>query len=135
MSPLSAGITGALLTTWVTFAPCFLWIFLGAPYIEYLRRTRSRSHALGGITAAVVGVVLTLAVWFGLHVVFGQVDERLFGPLRLYVPKWSTIDWPSLAIAAAAAVMLLRWKWSVPTVLGICTAAGAVTFWLLHSGI
>ena len=134
MSPLSAGIVGALLTTWVTFAPCFLWIFLGAPYIEYLRRNRSLSHALSGITAAVVGVVLNLAVWFGLHVVFGQVDERFYGPLRLYVPKWSTIDLPSLAIAAAAALMLLRWKWGVPTVLGICTVAGAVTFWLLQSG-
>lgn len=134
LTPLAAGVCGALLTTWVTFAPCFLWIFLGAPYIEYLRSNRSLSHALGGITAAVVGVILNLAVWFALHVVFGRVDQTHVGPLRLFVPEWSTIDWPALAIAAAAAWMLLKQKWSVPVVLGVCTAAGALVYYGFISG-
>lgn len=130
LSPMSAGICGALLTTWVTFAPCFLWIFLGAPYIEYLRNNRSLSHALSGITAAVVGVILNLAIWFGLHVVFGRVEQTHVGPLRLFVPDWPTIDWAALAIAVAAGVMLLRWKRGVPLTLAVCTALGAIVYWL-----
>src|SRR3712207_9291136 len=73
LNPLLAGTLGGLLATWVTFAPCFLWIFLGAPYIEILRGNRALSAALSAITAAVVGVILNLAIWFGIHTIFREV--------------------------------------------------------------
>jgi chromate transporter len=129
MSPLAAGVCGSLITTWVTFAPCFLWIFLGAPYIEYLRKNQSLSHALSGITAAVVGVILNLSIWFGLHVVFAKVDERHLGPVRLYVPQGSTLNVAAASIALLAAYLLLYRKWSVFAVLGLCTALGAGWYW------
>lgn len=108
---LVAGVLGSVVTTWVTFAPCFLWIFLGAPYIEWLRGRRALSNALSAITAAVVGVILNLAVWFALHTLFGQVDEVRTGPLRLLVPDWGTVDSGALLIAVAAfvAMFVLRW--------------------------
>jgi chromate transporter len=96
-----AGVLGSVLTAWMTFAPCFLWIFLGAPYIEYLRGNKALSSALSGITAAVVGVILNLAVWFGLHVLFGVVNERQAGPLRLYAPEWATLDVAALVLAGS----------------------------------
>lgn len=127
-SPMVAGLAGAAITTWVTFCPCFLWIFLGAPYIEYLRRNQNLTHALSGITAAVVGVILNLAMWFALHVVFAVVNERHVGPLRLYVPEWSTINVAATLIAVVAAVMLLRLKYGVFTVLAVCASAGALWY-------
>ena len=99
-----------MLTTWVTFAPCFLWIFLGAPYIEALRSNRALHAALSAVTAAVVGVVLNLSVWFTLHTVFGRVDERELGWLRLEHPDWATLQWPSAVIAAAAMLAMLRFR-------------------------
>lgn len=125
-SPLVAGVLGSLVTTWVTFVPCFLWIFLGSPYIEYLRRNEHLSHALSAITAAVVGVVLNLAVWFALHVIFLRVDERHYGPLRFYVPQWSTFELAAFLLASAAGYLLLRRKWSVFSVLGFAALAGTV---------
>ncbi len=110
LPPMSAGIAGSLLTTWVTFAPCFLWIFLGAPYVEALRSNRVLHSALSAITAAVVGVVLNLSVWFTVHTVFARVDARRYGPLHLDVPRWDTIEWFSLALATAALVAMLRFK-------------------------
>jgi chromate transporter len=118
--PLTAGLLGALLTTWVTFVPCFLWIFLGAPYIEYLRGRKSLSTPLSAITAAVVGVVLNLAVWFSLNVLFRVVTEVNLGPLRLYRPELPTLDPASLLIALAAFVALFRYKASM-----LLTLAGA----------
>jgi chromate transporter len=108
LSPLAAGVLGSVITTWVTFAPCFLWIFAGAPYIEWLRGSRRLTAALSTITAAVVGVVLNLAVWFAVHVIFGEVFERQ-GPigLRLLVPVWSTVDPVAVGIAAGSAVAIL----------------------------
>ncbi len=104
LPPLVAATLGALITTWATFVPCFLWIFLGAPYIEKLRGNESLTSALSTVTAAVVGVILNLAVWFGLHVIF---------------PITGNIDWFALVICAAAFVGMLRWKWNiVPVVLG-----------------
>ncbi len=108
LDPMLAGVIGSLLTTWVTFAPCFLWIFLGAPYIEKLRGNRALTTALTGITAAVVGVVLNLAVWFCLHTLFGVVDETHIGPLRLLIPEWASIDWVS-AILAFGAIIAVFW--------------------------
>ncbi len=131
LSPLVAGIYGAILTTWVTFVPCFLWIFLGGPYIEHLRGHKALSTALAGITAAVVGVILNLAAWFAIQTLFGQVDELYWGPLRLYAPHWATIDWASLLIAVAAFVALFRFKTGMLTTLAGAVGLGLLVFWLL----
>lgn len=104
LSPLLAGTLGALITTWVTFVPCFLWILLGAPHIEQLRGNRKLTAALSSVTAAIVGVILNLAVWFGLHALF---------------PAGRTIDWFALILSVIAFIGLLKWKWNVvPVVLG-----------------
>ncbi len=129
-TPLVAGVLGALMTVWVTFVPCFLWIFLGAPYIERLRGSRSLTAALSAITAAVVGVILNLAVWFGLHVAFGVVTEVHWHGLRLLVPDPHTTSWASVAVAAAAFVMLFRLGWGMVSTLAACTAAGAMLYLL-----
>ncbi len=110
MSPMAAGIVGSVLTTWVTFAPCFLWIFVGAPYIEALRSNRALHAALTAVTAAVVGVVLNLSVWFTLHTIFGNLVERRYGLLHLELPQWPTVEWLAVFIAAAALVAMLRFK-------------------------
>ncbi|MEE7477507.1 hypothetical protein MHIMP23_14615 [Methylobacterium hispanicum] len=124
LPPLLAGTLGGLLTTWVTFAPCFLWIFAGAPYVERLRGNRALSGALAAITAAVVGVILNLAVWFALHTLFGALRAVRLGPLRLDLPVWSSLDPYALALALAAMLALFRFKLGVPTVLAACAAAG-----------
>ena len=129
LDPMTAGILGAMLTTWVTFVPCFLWIFLGAPYIEALRGNQALAAALSAITAAVVGVVLNLAVWFALHVVFGEVEEDTLGAVRLFVPVWSTIDWAALAIAVGALVAMLRFKVGMIRTLFVSAALGIVYFY------
>ncbi len=92
ITPWVAGTLAAVLTTWVTYVPCFLWIFLGAPYVERLRESRLLRGALAAIMAAVVGVVLNLAVWFSLHTLFGGVEERRIGALVLQIPDWTTLD-------------------------------------------
>jgi chromate transporter len=126
LDPLVAGLLGAALTTWVTFVPCFLWIFLGAPYIESLRGNRALAGALSAITASVVGVVLNLAVWFALHVGFGVVTPRAWGPLVLLVPEPGSVDVWSLAIAAAALVAMLRLHVGMLPTLAASAAVGAV---------
>src|SRR5436190_3385610 len=104
LSPLLAATGGALITTWTTFVPCFLWVFLGAPYIEKLRGNTRLSSALSTVTAAVVGVILNLAVWFGVHVIF---------------PPGGNVDWFAIAVCAIAFLGMLRWKWNiVPVILG-----------------
>ncbi|MEY2479942.1 MAG: chromate transporter [Verrucomicrobiota bacterium] len=104
LSPLLAATIGALITTWVTFTPCFLWVFLGGPHIEQLRGNKTISTALSAITAAVVGVILNLAVWFTLHVI--------------HLPN-GVIDWFAVLIGIAALVGMIRWRWQiVPVVLG-----------------
>ncbi|HEY5820029.1 MAG TPA: chromate efflux transporter [Mesorhizobium sp.] len=122
--PIVAGCLGALLTLWVTFAPCFLWIFLGGPYVEALRGNRSISAALTAITAAVVGVIANLALWFGLHVLFHEVALIRFGGLRLDVPALSSLDWRAALLAAAAMIALLRLKLGMLPVLIASAAAG-----------
>lgn len=124
LPPLVAGTLGGVLTTWVTFAPCFLWIFLGAPYVEALRGNKALSAALAAITAAVVGVILNLSVWFALHVLFTELHPvRGFG-LEFAAPIPASVDfWAlALALAALAAVFLLRLG-MIP-VLAACSAAG-----------
>jgi chromate transporter len=126
LDPLWAGTLGAAITTWVTFAPCFLWIFLGAPYIEALRGNRNLSAALSAITAAVVGVVLNLAVWFSVNTIFGKVDDiHAFG-MHLIVPVWTTLKVPALAIAAFAALAIFRFKLSMLKTIGISAALGVL---------
>lgn len=124
LSPLVAGVLGGLLTTWVTFMPCFLWIFLGAPFIERLRDNAVLSAALTAITAAVVGVILNLAVWFGLHVVFGTLRTITTLGLDLDVPVWSTVNVASAALALAALVAVFRFKLGPVKVLVGCAVAG-----------
>lgn len=113
IGPLAAATLGAVLTTWVTFLPSFLWIFAGAPFIERLRGNEALSAAMSAITAAVVGVILNLAVWFGLHVLFRQVRNMPLGPLSLDVPVFSSIEWPSLVLTLLAAIAIFRLKQSV----------------------
>jgi chromate transporter len=126
LSPLLAGTLAGLLVTWVTFTPCFLWVFLGAPYVEALRGARALSAALSAVTAAVVGVILNLAVWFGLHVVFRQLLPWDAYGFSLDVPALSSIDPFATLIAIAAALALFRFKIGViPTLLG-CSLAGVV---------
>lgn len=132
-SPLVAGVFGSLIVTWVTFAPCFLWIFFGAPYIERLRDNRLLNAALSTVTAAVVGVILNLAVWFALHVMFASIaTERRFG-LRLLIPDLATLDIASLLIAVAAFLALLRLRWGMLPTLALAAAAGLIYDLLLRA--
>jgi chromate transporter len=124
LPPLAAGLLGATLTAWVTFAPSFLFIFAGAPYVERLRGNRGLSASLAGITAAVVGVILNLAVWFALHVLFARVGQVDAGPFHLLVPDWRTLDVASLLIAIGAAFAMFRLKWGMLPTLAAAVAAG-----------
>ena len=133
LDPFLAGVLGSIVTTWVTFVPCFLWIFLGAPYIEALRGNRALSSALTGITAAVVGVILNLALWFALHTLFGEVDEVRRMGLRLLAPVWITLDPAVLVLAIGAFLALFRWKIGMLKTLAASAAAGLV-WWLVARG-
>jgi chromate transporter len=124
LEPLVGGITGALVTLWFTFVPCFLWIFVGAPYVETVRNVRWLASALAAVTAAVVGIIANLAVWFGLHVLFGTVGAAVAGPLTLPVPDPASFDWPAAAIAFASAIALIRFKANMLLVLAGAMLAG-----------
>ncbi|WP_339811749.1 chromate efflux transporter [Zunongwangia profunda] len=108
LDPITAGILASLLVTWVTFIPCFLFIFTGAPYIEYLRGNKSLTTALSGITAAVVGVVLNLGVWFAIHTLFSEVNEKYLYGARWLIPEWSTVNIGSLIIALIASFFIFK---------------------------
>lgn len=124
LDPLLAGSLGALLTLWVTFVPSFLFIFVGAPYSEALRGNKSISAALTAITAAVVGVVMNLAVWFALHVVFGEVRSfEVFG-VGPDLPVLASIDWRAALLSVAAMIAMLRFKVGMIPTLGACAVAG-----------
>jgi chromate transporter len=128
LNPLLAGSLGGLLTTWVTFTPCFLWIFFGAPFVEMLRADKALAAALGAVTAAVVGVILNLAVWFGLHVLFADLRPVLWLGAALDVPVLASANIPSIALAAAAAVAVFRFKFGMVPVLLASSLAGVVYF-------
>ncbi len=130
MHPLLAGTLGGLLTTWVTFVPCFLWIFLGAPYAERLRDNRALAAALAAITAAVVGVILNLAIWFGLHTVFGRVDELQAGPLQLPVPDLSTLNTWAAGLSVVAILAAFRFRLGPLPLIGGGAAAGLLGYLL-----
>ncbi len=123
-TPVVAGVLGAGLTTWVTFAPCFLWIFALAPWMDRLAGSAAIKGGLATTTAAVVGVIANLAAWFALHVLFTVVAPTVFGPLRVQVPDWTSFDWRAAALALLAAVLVFKAKWGVPKVLGLCAALG-----------
>lgn len=128
LDPLLAGGLGALLTLWVTFAPCFFWIFLGAPYVEALRGNRALSAALTAITAAVVGVVMNLALWFALHVVFREVRPVEFLGLAPDLPVLSSLDWRAAVLSAAAMIAMLRFKVGmIPTLVAAALAGILIT--------
>ena len=125
--PLLAGTLGGLLATWVTFIPCFLWIFLGAPFIERLRGNAAVAGALSAITAAIVGVILNLAIWFAIHTIFRQVQPFAAGPVRFQMPVLASVNLWALLLSAAAIVAMLRFKaGAIPTLLVASTAGVAL---------
>ncbi len=121
---LGYGILGAAVTLWTTFVPCFLWIFVGAPYIDWIGAQSRLRGALTAITAAVVGVILNLSIWFALHVFFGEVSMRTFGPLLLWQPELESLDWRVIALTLVCALLLLRLHWSVTRVLLLSSLGG-----------
>lgn len=129
LPPLLAGALGGALTVWVTFTPCFLWIFLGAPYIEQVRSNQTLSAALAGVTSAVVGVILNLSVWFGLHTIFSEVGKWQ-GPIGLHlpVPTFATADLWAVALSFAAVLAMARFKMGMGSTLAGCAAVG----WLVR---
>jgi chromate transporter len=128
--PLAAGVLGSLITTWVTFVPCFYWIFLGAPYIETLRGNRNLTAALSAVTAAVVGVVANLAVWFALHTLFGNViDETRWG-LRVQIPDLATIVPAACLVAVLAFALTFYWRAGMVVTLAASAATGIVLYFI-----
>ena len=128
--PLAAGVGGALLTVWVTFVPCFLWIFLGAPYVERLRGNRALANALAAITAAVVGVIANLALWFAIHVLFVRQDTyRLFGSLSFEIPDPASLRLAPTLLMLVGVLMLLVLRQNLARTLTLCAGLGiAYTF-------
>ncbi|SDN92040.1 chromate transporter [Methylobacterium phyllostachyos] len=126
LPPLLAGTLAGLLTTWVTFVPCFLWIFAGAPLIGRLRGSRRLAGALSAITAAVAGVILNLAVWFGLRTLFRQVETVPLGPLRLDWPMPASLDPAALLLTLAAILAVFRLGLGTLPTLALCAGAGVL---------
>lgn len=130
LDPYVAGTLGALASLWFTFMPCFMWIFLGAPYIDRLQGNRILNGALTAVTAAVVGVILNLALWFAIHVMFATVAaERFFG-LRLLIPDVRSLDAGVVGLAAAAALMMLRWRLGMGWTILVSGGLGMLVFYL-----
>jgi chromate transporter len=130
-SPVAAGILGAAMTTWVTFTPSMLWVFVGAPFVEQLRANKRLSGALAAITAAVVGIILNLTVWFALHVLFGDVTEQHTGWLRWYAFNPLGIDLKTVVLAVIAGLLAFQFHRSLIEVVGVMAALGIVVRLLL----
>jgi chromate transporter len=128
INPWAAGVIGATLVVWVTFVPCFLFVFLGAPHIEGLRHNTKLSAALTGITAAVVGVITNLSIFFSIHTLFSATAAHRWGPTYVTGPVWSTISPRAVFVTALAFVLVFRYKLSVLRVLGICAVVGAAIY-------
>jgi chromate transporter len=124
LSPVLAGTLGGLLATWVTFTPCFLWIFLGAPFIERLRGNRALAGALSAITASVVGVILNLAIWFAIHTIFRETVAADAGPLRFDMPVAASVDLWALLLSIGAVIAMFRLKTGMLATLAASCAAG-----------
>jgi chromate transporter len=133
LDPVAAGVVGGLLVSWVTFAPSFLWVFTGAPYVEYLRSRSGLNAALSGIGPAVVGVILNLAAFFALHTFFATTGEFRAWPLRIHTFELASIDLFAVALAIAAFIALERFKWPLLVTLALSALAGAGYYlFLLH---
>jgi len=128
---IGMGIAAALITLWTTFIPCFLWIFAGAPYIEWIGAQPKLKGALQAISSAVVGVILNLSVWFALHVMFKTVEKKSYGPIQLWQPDFTSVDWRVVALSALCALLLLRIHWGIVRVLAISSLLGAALVYLL----
>ncbi|MEM9106212.1 MAG: chromate efflux transporter [Pseudomonadota bacterium] len=123
---LALGLAGALVTLWATFIPCFLWIFAGAPYIDWIGNQPRLRGALSGITAAVVGVILNLSIWFALHVAFAAVEPVNYGPFVLWQPELASLDWRVVILSVLSGILLLRLQWGIVRVLTISALLGLV---------
>lgn len=130
MDPVMAGVLASVVVTWVTFIPCFLFIFLGAPYIEYLRGNKSLTTALSGITAAVVGVVLNLGIWFTIHTVFDEVNSWQGYGMKLDIPVWQSADLIAILIGIAAFIALFKYKIDMLKVMGGSVVIGMICYYL-----
>ncbi len=118
------GLLGAVVTLWATFTPCFLWIFVGAPYIDWIGSQARLRGALTAITAAVVGVILNLSIWFALHVFFAEVSAQSYGPIVLWQPALNSLDWRVIVLALLSAILLFRFHWGISRVLVLASASG-----------
>ena len=126
---IGLGLAGALVTLWVTFVPCFLWIFAGAPHIDWICHQPRLNGALTAISAAVVGVILNLSLWFALHVVFKSVSMRHYGVFTVWQPDLMSIDWRVVVLTALSVLLVFKLHWSISRVLAI----SALTALLLES--
>jgi chromate transporter len=124
LNPWVAAVIASLLTTWVTFVPSIMFVVLGAPYVERLRSNRGLSAALAGITAAVVGVIANLALYFAFHTLFSQTKQHTWGPVTTGLPVPGTAIWSAVAITALGFLLIFRARWSVLRTLGACAIAG-----------
>ena len=131
LNPWVAGLIATAVVVWVTYVPCFLWIFLGAPYIERLRRNEGLTHILTAIMASVVGVIANLAAYFALHTLFEDVeDNRSFGILEMSIPDWATLEWQAVAVALAATALLYRFRISVARTVLVAGIAGGLLYYV-----
>ncbi|HKJ50773.1 MAG TPA: chromate efflux transporter [Gammaproteobacteria bacterium] len=121
---IGAGLLGAAITLWATFVPCFLWIFVGAPYIDWIGSRPRLRGALSAITAAVVGVILNLSIWFALHVFFAEIAVRHYGPLVIWQPEFGSLDWRVILLSVISALLLFRLHWSISRVLAVASLGG-----------
>ena len=122
-TPFVAALLGSLLTLWVTFAPCFLWIFAFAPWIDRLERAAGLKGALAAVTAAVVGVIANLSLWFALHVLFRRLEPTAGG---LDLPVLASVDRPAVLLAGLAFLLLFRFRLGIIPMLAICAAGGLI---------
>ena len=132
MSPLLAGLVGSLIVLWATFLPCFAWIFLGGPFIDRLSRAPALSSALSAVTAAVVGVILNLSLWFAIHVLFREVAAVEYGAFQFLLPSVISVDWVALLLAGLSVIALLKFRVSV---LWLLAAMGLAGLALSFSGL
>lgn len=129
LDPMVAGALGGTLAKWTTFVPCFLWIFLGGPYIEALRDNKALTASLSAITAAVVGVILNLAIWFAIHTLFREVEPVRAFPFAFDAPKFSSVDPWALLLSVGAAVAIFRFKVGMIPTLAACCVAGMLLYY------